>query len=103
MSDLKWKHFEVAQKASERLFVLSQLKRVGLGPNELISFYCTCIHPITEYACPVFQDGLPVYPSRKLETLQRIEQCASFSYVFCMKKRLLDQVSCSHACPKHTN
>ena len=55
-SDRKWSHnnVEVDQKAGERLFFLSQLKRAGLGPNELVQFYPTYIRPITEYACPVF-------------------------------------------------
>ena len=39
-SDRKWSpHIvEVVQKARERLFCLSQLKRAGLGPNELVQF-----------------------------------------------------------------
>ena len=55
----------------KRLFCLSQLKRAGLGPNELVQFYRTCIRPITEYACPVFHDGLPVYLSHELEAVQK--------------------------------
>ena len=55
-SDRKCSHHivEVDQKARERLFCLSQLKRAGLGPSELVQFYPTYIRPITEYACPVF-------------------------------------------------
>ena len=51
-SDRKWNHriVGVDQKARERLFCLSQLKRAGLGPNELIQFYPTYTRPITEYA-----------------------------------------------------
>ncbi|KAL9967718.1 hypothetical protein ACROYT_G026007, partial [Oculina patagonica] len=50
---------------------LSQLKRSGLGPNELVQFYRTCIRPITEYACPVFNESLPAYLSRELEAVQK--------------------------------
>ena len=51
-SDLKWNHHiaEVVKKARKRLFCLSQLKRSGLGSNELVQLYRTCIRPITEYA-----------------------------------------------------
>ena len=37
-SDRKWNHriVGVDQEARERLFCLSQLKRAGLGPNELV-------------------------------------------------------------------
>ena len=42
-----------------------------LGYSELVQFFCTCIRPITEYACPVFHDGLPVYLSNELEGVQK--------------------------------
>ena len=80
-SDLKWNHHiaEVVKKARKRLFCLSQLKRAGLGPNELVQFYRTCIRPITEYACTVFHDGLPVYLSHELEAVQASQQSAFLS------------------------
>ena len=55
-SDLKWNHHiaEVVKKARKRLFCLSQLKRAGLGPNELVQFYQTCIRPITALCLPTF-------------------------------------------------
>ena len=55
-SDRKWSHHivEVDQKAGERLFCLSQLKRAGLGPSELVQLYPTYTHPMTEYVCSVF-------------------------------------------------
>ena len=62
---------EVIKRARKRLFCLSQLKRVGLGPNELAQFYRTCIRPIKVYACPVCHDGLPVNFSRELEAVQK--------------------------------
>ena len=73
LSDLKWNHHiaEVVKKARKCLFCLSQLKRVGLGPTELVQFYWTCIRPIMEYACPLFHDGLPVYLSHELEAVQK--------------------------------
>ena len=54
-SDRKWNHHivEVDQRAKERVFCLSQLKRAGLDPNELVQFYPTYTRPITEYARPV--------------------------------------------------
>ena len=71
--DLKWNHHisEVDKKARKRLFCLSKLKRACLGPNELVQFYRTCIRPITECACPVFHDGLPVYLSHELEAVRK--------------------------------
>lgn len=72
-SDLKWNHHisEAVKKARKRLFCPSQLKRWGLGSEELVQFCRSCICPITEYACPVCHDSLPVYLSRELEAVQR--------------------------------
>ena len=55
-SDLIWNYHisEVVKKARKRLFCLSELKRAGLGPNELVQFYRTCIRPITEYLRIIF-------------------------------------------------
>ena len=70
---MKWNcHIDsIIKKAKKRLYSLSQLKRSGLGTRELVQFFCTCIRPITEYACPVFHDGLPVYLSNELEGVQK--------------------------------
>ena len=72
-NDLKWNcHIDfIIKKAKKRLHGLSQLKRSGLGPRELVQFFCTCIRPITDYACPVVHDGLPVYLSNELECIQK--------------------------------
>ena len=63
-NDLKWNcHIgSILKEAKERLYSLSQL-----GPRELVKFFCTFIRPITEYACPAFHDGLPMYLSNDLE------------------------------------
>ena len=37
----------------------------------MIQFFCTCIRPITEYAFPVYLDGLPSYLSEDLEVVQK--------------------------------
>ena len=68
-NDLKWNcHIDfIIQRAEKRLYSLSKLKRSGLGPRELVQFFRTCIRPITEYACPVFHDGLSVYLFNELE------------------------------------
>jgi len=72
-NDLKWNcHIdEITKKARSRLYCLRQLKRSGLGNNELSQFYRTCIRPITEYACPVYHNSLPAYLSEDLETIQK--------------------------------
>ena len=58
-------------KAKKRLYSLCQLKRSGLGTRELVKSFCTCICPITEYACQVFHDSLPAYLSNELEVVRK--------------------------------
>ena len=69
---------EIVKKSRKRLYCLSQLKRSGLKPPELIQFYRTCIRPITEYASPVFHDCLPAYLSKDIESIQRRAMRISF-------------------------
>ena len=59
-NNLKWSHHieEIVKKASTRLYFPRQLKRAKIAEKELLTFYMTCICPITEYACPVFHNGL---------------------------------------------
>jgi hypothetical protein len=72
-NDLKWNcHVsEIIRKVSTRLYFLKQLKRANVPTKELLTFYVTCIRPITEYGCPVFHNGLPKFVSNDLERLQK--------------------------------
>ena len=72
-NNLKWHHHieEIVKKASTRLYFPRQLKRAKVAEKELLTFYKTCIRPITEYACPVFHNGLPTYLSDELERIQK--------------------------------
>ena len=71
--DLKWNiHIvEIVKKASSRLYFLRQLKRAKINEKDLLTFYLTCVRPVTEYACPVFHNSLPLYLSEELEKLQK--------------------------------
>ena len=84
-NDLKWNcHIDsIIKKAKKRLYSLSQLKRSGLGTRELVQFFCTCIRPIIEYACPVFHDGLPVYLSNQLEGVQKRPRAMGIIFPLC--------------------
>ena len=71
--DLRWNcHVEeISKKVSSRLYFLKQLKRANVPRKDLLTFYVTCIRPVTEYACPVFHNALPAYLSAELEQLQK--------------------------------
>ena len=49
-NDLKWnRHIDfIIKKAKKRLYGVSQLKRSGLGPRELVQLFRTCICPIRD-------------------------------------------------------
>ena len=72
---LKWNshvdsiNVSLIKKASKRLYFLRQLKRANVPAAEMISFYCTRIRPIVEYASPVFHYGIPNYLSKDIERL----------------------------------
>ena len=71
-SDLNWNCLidSIIKKAKERLYSFSQLKRSGIGTRDLVQIFCTCIHFITQYACPVFHDSLPAYLSNERKGVQ---------------------------------
>ena len=70
---LKWNtHVDkITTKASQRIYLLKQLKQSGLDESDLICFYVACIRSVLEYACQVFHYCLPQYLSDKLERIQK--------------------------------
>ena len=72
-SDLSWNlHVEhIVCKASKRLFFLRVLKSSGLGGSSLIQVYITCIRPVLEYACQVWNLNSPDYLKEEIERIQK--------------------------------
>ena len=72
-NDLKWtQHIDtVTSKIASRLYFLRLLKRAGVTYSDLMSFYCTVIRPIVEYASPVWHTSLTAAQSDILESLQK--------------------------------
>jgi hypothetical protein len=71
--DFKWNdHIGIITvKAAKRLYLLRQLKRAGICPKDLITFYCSAIRSLLEYSCQLFHRSLPNYLSNELESIQR--------------------------------
>ena len=82
-SDLRWNcHVaEISRKVASRLYFRKQLKRANIPTEDLLIFYRTCIHPVMEYACPVFHNVLPEYLSVELEQLQKRAMQIIFLFV----------------------
>ena len=49
---LKWNNqiSDITAKAAKRLYLLRQLKRTGVTGKPLLSFYCSAIRTVVEYA-----------------------------------------------------
>ena len=62
-NDLTWNiHVDnIVSKAGKRLYMLYQ--RGGISQRELVQIYVAIIRPVLEYACPVWNTGLPFYLS----------------------------------------
>ena len=58
-------------RATLRLYYLRQLRRCGLSQCDFLAYYRTLIHPILEYACPVWHAGLTKGESDILEKIQK--------------------------------
>ena len=72
-SDLSWQHHVdyIIKKASKRYFVIYNLNRARISPNDIITVYCALIRSILEYACPVWHSGLTSTQSNDIERVQK--------------------------------
>jgi len=61
----------IVSKACKRLYFLKQLRRAGVPPRQLLHFYTTVIHPVLEYASPVWHYSIIGAQSQHLETIQK--------------------------------
>ena len=68
-NDLKWNdHVDnITAKASRQIYLLKQLKHVGIDRKSLIQFYCASFRSVLEYACQAFHSSLPAYLSDQIE------------------------------------
>jgi hypothetical protein len=66
------KHVEnLISKCNSRLFLMRQLKNLGLNKRGLCVFYCSNIRSILTYAAPVWHEFLTTQSRTLLESIQR--------------------------------
>ena len=72
-SDLRWNSYVdgIVSKAKQRVFLIHQLKRDGIGQCELVRIYISVIRPVVEYVCPAGHTNLPKYVSDNIELIQK--------------------------------
>ena len=61
----------MVKKAARRLYFLVQMKWSNIPEEDIIAYYHTCIHPVIDYACPLFHHALPSYLQQGLERIQK--------------------------------
>jgi len=72
-SDLSWQHHVdyIIKKASKRYFVIYNLNRARISPEDIVTVYCSLIRSILEYACPVWHSGLTTAQNNDIERVQK--------------------------------
>ena len=71
--DLSWNAHvdEIMSKARKRVYMIYQLKRAGINPNDLIRIHVSVIRHVVEYAWPVRHTNLPNYLLDNIEIIQK--------------------------------
>ena len=62
---------KISAEASQRIYLLRQLKSAGIDRISLIQFYCASIRFVWKYASQAFHFILPVYSSDQIERVQK--------------------------------
>ena len=72
-SDLKWAENTnyIVSRASNKLWLLRRMKRVGLEPEIIVDTYIKEIRSLLELAVPVWHSGLTVQQSDQIESIQK--------------------------------
>ena len=60
----------LVKKCNSKLFLMRQLRKVGMDKNGLKTYYCTNIRSVLAYASPVFYNFLSDTTKSKLEHVQ---------------------------------
>ena len=71
--DLSWDQrvSHMLSRAATRLYYLRQLRRAGLGADDLLSYYKAVVRSVVEYASQVWNSGLTKGQSEDLERVQK--------------------------------
>ena len=62
---------DLERKIRKRTWIIRNLKKAGLSKKDMISCYFSLVHPVLDYATPVYHSMLNKNQSDRLEKLQR--------------------------------
>ena len=72
-NDLKWHTHvgEIVKSAAKKFYLISQLKRANVPPQDILTIFVSVIRPKLEYACPVWHNSLTEEDSNLIESIQK--------------------------------
>jgi hypothetical protein len=72
-NQLTWQEHvhNICQKASQRLYFLTLLRRAGIDPMDIIKVYCSIVRSVLEYAAIIWHPGLTCQQSSVIEHIQK--------------------------------
>ena len=62
---------KILSKCNSRIFLMKQLKQMGMNANGLLTFYKTNLKPVLSYACPAWYTFLADKDKTELERIQK--------------------------------
>ena len=73
-SDLKWSSntADIIQRATNKLWVIRRLKKLGANTEELVDLYTKYCRSILEYAVPVWHSSITAYERNNIERVQKM-------------------------------
>jgi hypothetical protein len=84
-------------KVAKRFYFLLQLVHAGVRDSDVITIFCSIVHSVLEYACPVWHPGLTKSQSKKLEHDQKRFLkllCLSVDFDTALQKTNLGRLDC---------
>ena len=72
INELKRQHLTyMLNKVGKRMFCIHYLARAGISEADIVHVYCSIIHSVLEYACPVWHPVLTKVQSKEIERVQK--------------------------------
>ena len=90
---MEYSHFRYCEESLIKTLFSTTAEMSEIDEKDLLTFYLTCVRPVTKYACPVFHNSLPLYLSEDLEKLQKRALriiCSTLTYPAALSKARID-------------
>ena len=79
---------QLLSKCNSRIFLMKQLKQMGMNSTGLLTFYKANLKPVISYACPTWYTFLAEKDKTELERLQKTATKIIFTDIECYEERM---------------